>query len=662
MKLVRLLAGVLVLSLVLISGCNQEPIEETESELQLYWFIPDGMRADPDLFNIYEWAEKGELPNIKKMMDQGAYGYSIPVFPTHTPVNFATLLTGSYPKTHGVADGPMHVEGHPLDRVSVGGFSSVAKKVPPIWSTLEDSGHKVAIISTPGSTPPEIDSGIVVRGRWGGWGADFHAINFESKQDNTQRIKQGRASRLFFFGPELTQYVNPKPAASFKDAPQSFSKPQEIKLEAWGATYFAYIYDSTNDSTTNYDNIAFANNKKEIFESISQGEWSNWHDTTLKWNSRDVLSHVRFHVIILDDDGFFRVRLFFNNVNEYIAQPGAIADDLTTYVSPMMDFVDNFPPQLIYYDEDKQTFLQEMNYTFDWHTKAISYMISEHNPSVIIHDIYSPNQMLTSRWWLGYIDPNSKRYAQKDETERALLLGEVKDMYKRLDTMIGEILENANDNTIIVLSSDHGAAPLDKWVRINNVLAKNNLLHFEINKQTGEPIIDWKNTKAIYLKMDNIYINPAGLDGNWTRASGSEYEALREAVTKILIDLEDDNGKKPIASITKWEDVEAFLDLPQDRVGDLIIANEAGYGWNEEMTEDLEYFSIPLKTGYKQAIHPENANAMWTPFIIMGPGVKKNYEIAEPIKHAMQYPTIMTLLNQPLPKFVEEQPLNEILE
>ncbi len=90
----------------MLVGCEQNTAnpEEKESSLKLYWFIPDGMRAEPSLFNIYAWANEGELPNIKKIMNQGSYGFFVPVFPTHTPVNFATLLTGSHPKTHGVGD------------------------------------------------------------------------------------------------------------------------------------------------------------------------------------------------------------------------------------------------------------------------------------------------------------------------------------------------------------------------------------------------------------------------------------------------------------------------------------------------------------------------------------------------------------------------------
>lgn len=91
---------VLVLVIVGISGLTYFVAlkkNQPNSQLKVYWFIPDGMRAEPKLFNIYRWAEEGKLPNIKRMMDKGSYGYAKPNFPSHTPTNFATLLTGTYP-------------------------------------------------------------------------------------------------------------------------------------------------------------------------------------------------------------------------------------------------------------------------------------------------------------------------------------------------------------------------------------------------------------------------------------------------------------------------------------------------------------------------------------------------------------------------------------
>jgi hypothetical protein len=125
-----------------------------EKAAGLYWFVPDGMRADIGGKDIFELAAEGKLPNIRKMMETGSYGYSMPVYPSHTPVNFATLMTGCYPERHGVSDGQMRLEGYGLAKPSISGFSSTAKKVPPAWKLFEDAGKSVVVVSVPGSTPP----------------------------------------------------------------------------------------------------------------------------------------------------------------------------------------------------------------------------------------------------------------------------------------------------------------------------------------------------------------------------------------------------------------------------------------------------------------------------------------------------------------------------
>jgi hypothetical protein len=93
------------------------------------------------------------------------------------------------------------------------------------------------------------------------------------------------------------------------------------------------------------------------------------------------------------------------------------------------------------------------------------------------------------------------------------------------------------------------------------------------------------------------------LAGDWRRASGAAYEKLRDEVMEVLKNLKDpETGIPPLSKIVKSEDVEKQLDLPKERVGDLVIGNVCGYGWEEEMTNNQEIFSIPLESGYKQAI------------------------------------------------------------
>lgn len=636
--------------------------EKSQKPLKLYWFIPDGMRAEPNLFNVYQWAREGKLPNIKKLMDRGSYGYSYPNFPSHTPANFAALLTGTYASVNGVDDGPMREIGKPLDKVAVGGFRSVAKKVPPIWKTLEENGMKVAVLSVPGSTPPELNKGVVVRGRWGGWGADFNAINFETKGNLSQRVKQGRAVKLFYFGAPLTQYIDGHASSGWKNAPQSYSNPIEVPLTAWESTVNAYIYDSTNDSKTNYDRVVFSIDKENYLGDLKQGEWSNWTPITLIWKNVDaqipVDTHLKIAVIKLDADGFFRFRLEYDNLNKYIAQPEEAATLMEKDLGPMVDFADNYPAQLIYYPEDKKIFQDEADMSFTWHTGAVSSLINNFSPNVIIQDIYTPNQMLTSKWWMGYVDPASKKYNDVSAGERAQLWNEVGDMYKRLDGIIGEVLKNSDDNTYIVLSSDHGAVPLNRSVKLNNLFAQKGWLKFTIDSATGEPVIDWANSSVIYLKMAHVYINPKGLAGNYERASGPEYEKLRSEVKQTLMDLKDENGNKPLVEAVNWENVKDYLNLDPSRAGDVVIANAPGYGWDEEMTIDKKIFSEPAVTGYKQAIKAQDVPGMWTPFIIAGPGIKENNFLGDkPFTIIDQYPTLMNALKVKIPDFVQGKSL-----
>ncbi len=331
-KNIRILFLIIIVVLIFNTGFKFLNNNNSEkNDIKLYWFIPDGFRADPDLFNIFKWAEEGELPNIKKLMDSGSYGFSIPDYPSHTPVNFATLLTGAHPKTHGVADGPMHIEGYPLNMTPFSGFRSNSKKVPAAWSIFENNNLDVFLLSMPGSTPPELSNGTTVRGRWGGWGADFYAVNFQDITDNLAPDFFSRSMRLFYTGPKLTETLKSYNSSIGDSVLNSFSQIKEIKLEAWDSAVYGFIYDTTDDNFENYDKIAFSIDKKNILTNISVGEWSDWIPVDLRWRTEDdynlytpkkaeverkftsidVKTQFKINVIRLTDDGKFRVRFFY---------------------------------------------------------------------------------------------------------------------------------------------------------------------------------------------------------------------------------------------------------------------------------------------------------------------------------------------------------------
>lgn len=648
--------------------------------LKLYWFVPDGLRADPKVFNIFEWAEKGELPNLRRMMHSGSYGYSIPVFPGHTPVNMATLFTGSTPMVHGVADGAMRFEGYPLKVVSRSGFSSTAKRQPPIWYTLEEQGMRSTLLSVPGSTPPELTEGVTIHGRWGGWGLEFASVIFQS--DSDLKFVQGMEHRVFNFGPELTKFIKTSASSGWKfELPKSYSEPREAVLSNWGERLYAYIYDSTDDRKENYDHALFSRDKKTALADLKSGDWSSWLPAKLSWETKNdyninspksmswerslsqlsVDTFMRLKVIRLGEKGFLRIRVLYDSMNEYLMQPADLFKPMHDSVGPVVDFVDNYPPQLVYFPEDKQTFLEEEGFSWDSHQSLSRYLLRNMFTEAVIHSTYTPNQMNTSRWWMPHLDPESPKYHAVGEEERAKLWREEKDMYKRMDDILGEILREADEDTVVVLSSDHGAVPLYKEVRLNNLFAKEGLLKYRIDPATGESQIDWANTKAIFLQMNSVYLNPSGLGGIYKRAGGPEYEKLRDRVIRLMQELKDDDGVHPLDHFVKWEQAKDWS-LPGDRVGDIVVANRPGYNWVEEVSRDGRIFKDSVKGGYKQAVMPDSTPGMWTPFVIIGPGVRQNHKLSGPIRHIQQYPTIMKLLHKTIPGFVEGKAVEEVFQ
>lgn len=627
---------------------------------RLHWFIPDGLRADPETFDVFRWADEGKLPHLKALMARGSYGYSIPAFPSHTPANTATLLTGALPEVHGVADGPMHVEGHPLARPSLGGFSSGARKVPAVWSLLENAGKSVFVLSVPGSTPPELGpGGVTVRGRWGGWGPELPAVIFESASAE-RRQAMARSARLFLVGEELTRFTE-SVAAAWPAAPASELPPLEIDLTASGAPLYGLLVDLAGDEREGYDHLVLSRDRTTTLATLGAGDWSGWLPATARWKEVDVATHQRVELIKVGGDGFFRVRVLFDGLNRLVTEPPEVAAGLHADLGPMVDYPDSFPAQLVYYPEDKAAFLSEAQQSLDWHTAAVDAVARRYRPDVFIHGIYTPNQMLTSRWWLGHIDPTSRRYGEVDAVQREALWSEVLSMYQGVDAALGRAAAHAGSDTLLVLSSDHGVIPLDRWVHLNNLFAERGWLTVTPDAQTGAPEVDWARSRVVFLNTYHVYIDPDGLGGDWTRAAGPTYDALRSEVVLALETLRE-GELAPVVRVTRWEDAERGVDLPADRVGDLVLSSRAGYAWNEQLTADHALFGDALVSGYKQGVSPETTPGLWTPFLIVGPGIRAGHRIAAPIHAIDQLPTLLRSLGQPVPSTVQGTAVAEIFE
>lgn len=113
--------------------------------------------VDGGTFDLIEpWANEGELPNFKKMMDGGVYSNLITTYPPLTGPAWVSMGTGCNPGKHGVFD---YVSSD-INKLRINDSSSV--KVPYLWELLSENNKSVSVVNVPMTYPPSKVNGYMV--------------------------------------------------------------------------------------------------------------------------------------------------------------------------------------------------------------------------------------------------------------------------------------------------------------------------------------------------------------------------------------------------------------------------------------------------------------------------------------------------------------------
>jgi len=103
---------------------------------------------------------RGRLPNVARLMREGAWGRLESSVPPLTPIAWTSISTGVNPGKHGIFDAILCI---PEQRRSVF-VSASLRRVRPLWSILSDSGKSVGVINVPVTYPPEKVRGFIIPG------------------------------------------------------------------------------------------------------------------------------------------------------------------------------------------------------------------------------------------------------------------------------------------------------------------------------------------------------------------------------------------------------------------------------------------------------------------------------------------------------------------
>ncbi len=207
---------------------------------------------------------------------------------------------------------------------------------------------------------------------------------------------------------------------------------------------------------------------------------------------------------------------------------------------------------------DKKEFIENAHRTLDARFEAFKHYIEQGD-----WDLFFGVFMTTDR-----VNHFLFKHYKQDGEYRAEFL----EFYAKLDRYLGELRELLDEETTMIVASDHGFTSLEYEVKCNVWLEENGWLSYDDDHDSLGDISD--ETRAYSLIPGRFYLN---LEGREPRGvvPEDEYDSVRAELKAELKALEGPDGRKVADRIVTKED--AFRGPHSDIAPDLVVIPNSGF-------------------------------------------------------------------------------------
>lgn len=670
-----------------------------------YFFAADGLRQDL----VARYVADGSLPAFGDLLKKGASasgGGLLTQAPPNTGAGWNSLATGAWPAVTGTTNNTFHINGAPFANRTAA-FDPGVLQAESIAQSAERGGLKVAQIEFAGgrgasTSGPTVDYRSFLSGR----GVVTNYISPLDEPGFTASFGLQFDHPTGFAGIAPYPAATPVAATGWTDVPASYSPAMETRMRVldFGTDKYgqnAYIYDSTNNGTIDYDRVLFAPTKDgdDAAADLAEGEWGDVKVTVSGGALNGLTAGFLIKVERLADD-LSQVRLFHTSVTRTIAswptwpgEPGFVGD-FAEYIAqafPVSTAADFAVLEAGIVSED--TYVEQGLYWETGHFPLIKYIIDTYDPDLVLGGYPVTDEF--QHQFSGLVtptlpggDPNpAYDDVQSNGTPDGLVAQResyIRRAYVGADATFAltrSLLDGKK--TTAFVASDHGFAPQFLAIDASKVLVDLGLLSrpqtSNCRPATGETIgkakVCWAGGTA------QIYLNLAGRDpagGGFTQVLAAA-EASTVATIKAAYEaLTDPNDWTGDGQPEGWKVIDRVFTKAQTRY----IPN--GPGSTTDMahptrTGDVVAFSFPPyqydaatpgtlvarsaffgQHGYVPDLQDFDANInMRATFLAGGPGIQRTQLTARTIDLA---PTLAFLLDIPEPQHSQGRVLLEIVK
>ncbi|MEM2135365.1 MAG: alkaline phosphatase family protein [Candidatus Jordarchaeaceae archaeon] len=289
--------------------------------------------------------------------------------------------------------------------------------------------------------------------------------------------------------------------------------------------------------------------------------------------------------------------------------------------------------------EERDQVLERIYEMTKQHFQVIKYLIQKGGWDLFAFVEIGLDRIHHAFW--KFFDKKHPKYVPNNKYENV-----IREYYRYLDKEIGDLLGLLDNDTIVLVVSDHGAKQMKGAFCINQWLMQEGYLKIKGNPERGAKIedapIDWARTKAwgwggYYAR---IFINVEGREPQGT-VTPEDYEKTLDELAEKLKQIRGPNGEKFYNKIYKPEEI--YDELNGDSP-DLIVYFDDLY-WRSAGTIGYETLYLSENdTGPDDAVHSE-----YGVFILYDPTKNLGLELGN-LNILDVAPTVLNILGLPVPK------------
>ncbi len=262
-----------------VSGAKPPAKPFTGPDDNAVFFASDGMRQDL----VEKYAAQGIMPTMSGFLSKGTKATGnglLTQAPPNTGAGWYSLATGAWPGIHGSTNNTFHTNGQSFGQSRTAAFDPNVLQVESIAQSAERGGLKVAQVEWAGGRNatiqgPTIDFQSFLSGR--GVADELHrhgrrcpvrrrAVHRAASASSSTTRPATRRTRPASPEPRrdrrrgrLDRRLCRRPTARRRRCACASSMAEPAPVDKYGLN--AYIFDSTNDGTTNYDKVLFSKTK-----------------------------------------------------------------------------------------------------------------------------------------------------------------------------------------------------------------------------------------------------------------------------------------------------------------------------------------------------------------------------------------------------------------